>query len=80
MRKKISTQETLTIKKIRTHEIPTKKNFGLTMAQSHEIHETHNDMSPPKFSLLIIYNLGQSIVDKSMKLSNKDFSVEFFHN
>ena len=77
MRKKISTQETLTIKKIRTHEIPTKKNFGLTMAQWHEI---HNDMSPPKFSLLIIYNLGQSIVDKSMKLSNKDFSVELFHN
>ena len=67
-------------KKIRTHEIPTRKNFGLTMARWHEIHETHNVTSPQKFSLLIIYNLGQSIVDKSMKLSNKDFSVIFFHN
>ena len=65
-------------KKIRTHEIPTRKNSGLTMARWHEIHETHNDTSPQKFSLLIIYNLGQSIVDKSMKLSNKDFSVIFF--
>ena len=70
----------LKVIKFWTHEIHTRKNFGLTMAWWHEIHETHNVTSPQKFSLLIIYNLGQSIVDKSMKLSNKDFSVEFFHN